>query len=122
MPMVWIACKVLWVFFMEPIVIGICWVDGYLEGGSAIISKPVMGAKRNSGRMLPSVIGGPGTVKESLLLEHLRWRCPMSRLSKVLQDTFMLHNCPYRGTQQGGGAGFNEFDVANVQPAPKGCG
>ena len=31
MPMVWIACKVLWVFFMEPIVIGICWVDGYLE-------------------------------------------------------------------------------------------
>ena len=30
--MIWIACKVLWVFFMEPFVIGICWIDGYLEG------------------------------------------------------------------------------------------
>jgi hypothetical protein len=30
--MFWIVCKALWAFFMEPIVVGICWVDGYLDG------------------------------------------------------------------------------------------
>jgi len=30
--MIWIVCKALWVFFMEPIVTGICWIDGYLDG------------------------------------------------------------------------------------------
>ena len=37
--MIWIVCKALWVFFMQPLVIGICWVDGYLDGRVANYSE-----------------------------------------------------------------------------------
>ena len=40
--MIWIVCKVLWVFFMQPFVIGICWVDGYWMAASSTIWKSIV--------------------------------------------------------------------------------